>query len=146
VASLLALLALVTLVAKTCRVAHGDETAARPTTEQKRWEPPGENIIMSIEIRRHQQALRQLRRARRHQPRHPDRRTGRAARPVRLRQDHAAAHHRRPGDGRQRARCCSDGEDATGLHVRERKVGFVFQHYALFRHMTCSRTSPSACA
>ena len=28
------------------------------------------------------------------------------------------------------------GEDATGLHVRERQVGFVFQHYALFRHMT----------
>lgn len=28
------------------------------------------------------------------------------------------------------------GEDATGVHVRERRVGFVFQHYALFRHMT----------
>lgn len=28
------------------------------------------------------------------------------------------------------------GEDATGRHVRDRKVGFVFQHYALFRHMT----------
>jgi sulfate transport system ATP-binding protein len=28
------------------------------------------------------------------------------------------------------------GEDATGVHVRERQVGFVFQHYALFRHMT----------
>lgn len=29
-----------------------------------------------------------------------------------------------------------DGEDATRRHARERKVGFVFQHYALFRHMT----------
>lgn len=29
-----------------------------------------------------------------------------------------------------------DGEDASGRHVRERAVGFVFQHYALFRHMT----------
>ena len=29
-----------------------------------------------------------------------------------------------------------DGEDATDTHVRERHVGFVFQHYALFRHMT----------
>jgi len=29
-----------------------------------------------------------------------------------------------------------DGEDVTGLHVRYRRVGFVFQHYALFRHMT----------
>ena len=28
------------------------------------------------------------------------------------------------------------GEDATGRHVRERQVGFVFQHYALFKHMT----------
>jgi sulfate transport system ATP-binding protein len=29
-----------------------------------------------------------------------------------------------------------DGADASGTHVRERQVGFVFQHYALFRHMT----------
>jgi sulfate transport system ATP-binding protein len=28
------------------------------------------------------------------------------------------------------------GEDATGRSVRERNVGFVFQHYALFGHMT----------
>ena len=28
------------------------------------------------------------------------------------------------------------GEDTTDVHVRERGVGFVFQHYALFRHMT----------
>src|SRR5690606_425764 len=29
-----------------------------------------------------------------------------------------------------------DGEDASKTHVRERQVGFVFQHYALFKHMT----------
>jgi sulfate/thiosulfate transport system ATP-binding protein len=29
-----------------------------------------------------------------------------------------------------------DGVEATQRHVQERKVGFVFQHYALFRHMT----------
>ena len=29
-----------------------------------------------------------------------------------------------------------DGEDASDRDVRERQVGFVFQHYALFRHMT----------
>lgn len=29
-----------------------------------------------------------------------------------------------------------DGADATQQHVRERQVGFVFQHYALFKHMT----------
>ena len=28
------------------------------------------------------------------------------------------------------------GEDTTDTHVRERKVGFVFQHYALFQHMS----------
>src|SRR5258706_15926001 len=28
------------------------------------------------------------------------------------------------------------GEDTAAVSVRERKVGFVFQHYALFRHMT----------
>jgi sulfate transport system ATP-binding protein len=29
-----------------------------------------------------------------------------------------------------------DDEDATGQSARDRRVGFVFQHYALFRHMT----------
>lgn len=29
-----------------------------------------------------------------------------------------------------------DGVDASDSHVRERQVGFVFQHYALFKHMT----------
>ncbi|WP_309682887.1 sulfate ABC transporter ATP-binding protein [Polaromonas sp.] len=28
------------------------------------------------------------------------------------------------------------GEDTTELHARQRNVGFVFQHYALFRHMS----------
>ncbi|HEK0657247.1 MAG: sulfate/thiosulfate ABC transporter ATP-binding protein CysA [Proteus mirabilis] len=31
---------------------------------------------------------------------------------------------------------CFAGQDISRLHARERKVGFVFQHYALFRHMT----------
>jgi sulfate/thiosulfate transport system ATP-binding protein len=29
-----------------------------------------------------------------------------------------------------------DGQDATLWPIRDRKVGFVFQHYALFRHMS----------
>jgi sulfate/thiosulfate transport system ATP-binding protein len=29
-----------------------------------------------------------------------------------------------------------DGDDISGRTARERRVGFVFQHYALFRHMT----------
>lgn len=35
-----------------------------------------------------------------------------------------------------RGRILFNGEDTTQSHVRERRVGFVFQHYALFRHMT----------
>jgi sulfate transport system ATP-binding protein len=37
-----------------------------------------------------------------------------------------------PGSGRIRFH----GEDVTDLPVGRRQVGFVFQHYALFRHMT----------
>src|SRR6476660_2963868 len=33
----------------------------------------------------------------------------------------------------------SDGEDITNESARHRKVGFVFQHYALFRHMTVAQ-------
>src|SRR6266536_1199751 len=29
-----------------------------------------------------------------------------------------------------------DGEDATRRSARDRRIGFVFQHYALFRHMS----------
>src|SRR3546814_12257829 len=29
-----------------------------------------------------------------------------------------------------------DQENAVARHVRERQVGFVFQHYALFKHMS----------
>jgi sulfate transport system ATP-binding protein len=41
------------------------------------------------------------------------------------------------------------GQDATGTHARDRNVGFVFQHYALFRHASPSRArsrcSPRCC-
>ncbi len=35
-----------------------------------------------------------------------------------------------------RGRVLFDGVDASRRHVRERGVGFVFQHYALFQHMS----------
>jgi sulfate transport system ATP-binding protein len=38
----------------------------------------------------------------------------------------------RPDSGR----ILFDGEDTTALHPRHRRIGFVFQHYALFKHMT----------
>ncbi|MGJ7458075.1 sulfate/molybdate ABC transporter ATP-binding protein [Halomonas sp. MA07-2] len=34
------------------------------------------------------------------------------------------------------ARILFGERDVTDLHVRDRRIGFVFQHYALFRHMT----------
>ncbi len=35
----------------------------------------------------------------------------------------------------EQGRILFDGEDATALSVQARRAGFVFQHYALFRHM-----------
>src|SRR5690242_20292637 len=32
-----------------------------------------------------------------------------------------------------------DGRDATRLKIQKRRVGFVFQNYALFRHMTVAK-------
>ncbi len=37
------------------------------------------------------------------------------------------------------------GEEQTGKSVQERRFGFVFQHYALFRHMTVSRSGWTTC-
>ena len=36
-----------------------------------------------------------------------------------------------------------DGHDALTRSVGERNVGFVFQHHALFRHMSVSASCPS---
>ncbi|AMP03893.1 sulfate/molybdate ABC transporter ATP-binding protein [Collimonas pratensis] len=39
-------------------------------------------------------------------------------------------------EGQDSGQVLLEGEDASARHVRERQVGFVFQHYALFKHMT----------
>ncbi len=39
-------------------------------------------------------------------------------------------------EGADEGQVAFHGEDMTQVHVRERRVGFVFQHYALFRHMS----------
>ncbi len=39
-------------------------------------------------------------------------------------------------NGRPASSILFHDEDVAGTHVRHRGVGFVFQHYALFRHMT----------
>ena len=124
-ASLLALLALVTLALKSPSSSADARAAPRIGDE-----------YMSIELTRHHQALRQLRRRRRCRPARRNRRAARAARPLRLGQDVAAADHRGPRMRRTQAPSSFHGEDATDKHARERQVGFVFQHYALFGHLT----------
>ncbi len=39
-------------------------------------------------------------------------------------------------EGPDAGRIEEDGQDITNRHARQREVGFVFQHYALFRHMS----------
>ena len=59
-----------------------------------------------------------------------------AAGPLGLGQDHAAADHRRAGNGRRRLGAATKTKTSPAASARDRNVGFVFQHYALFRHMT----------
>ena len=60
----------------------------------------------------------------------------RAARAERRRQVDAAAGDRRPGDARHRAASRSRAATPPRLPAQDRGVGFVFQHYAAFKHLT----------
>ena len=60
----------------------------------------------------------------------------RTARPQRQRQVDAPPRHRGARDGPTPARSILAGEDVTALTPQKRGVGFVFQHYAAFKHMT----------
>ena len=93
---------------------------------------------MSIEVRNISKTLRHVPRPERREPDRQHRRAGRAAGPVRLGQDHAPADHRRAGTARPAAAGRSSSTTRTWptADVGSRQVGFVFQHYALFRHMT----------
>ena len=62
-------------------------------------------------------------------------RARRAARSSGCGQDDAAADHRRPG-GADCGHGAARGRGCDGAERPRRGVGFVFQHYALFRHMT----------
>ena len=64
------------------------------------------------------------------------RRVHRPARPVRLRQDHAAAHHRGAGDAERRPRAHRRSATSPTCAPRERGLAMVFQNYAVFPHMT----------
>ena len=127
VASLLAGLALVTLVLKYVveqRVKRATIAGrARGACDEHRSPQP-------------EQALRRDRRLRQPEPRHPGRRAGRAARARRARARRRCCASSPGSRCPTPARVLFHGEDATDADVRERQVGFVFQHYALFGHMT----------
>ena len=139
------------LAARAAGAGHaGAEDAARMAIAARERALGGlaEEIAMSIEVRRpHQDASAPSRRSTTSASTSRDGRAGRAARPVGLGQDDAAAHHRRPRVARPRRACCFDGEDATDAR-RARAPGRlrVPALRAVPAHDACSRTSPSACA
>ena len=65
-----------------------------------------------------------------------DGRVRRAGRPVRLRQDHRAAHGGRAWSRSPRARSGSATGWSTTCSPRQRDVAMVFQNYALYPHLT----------
>ena len=66
----------------------------------------------------------------------PERLADGAARPERQRQVDAAARDRRARAARLRRGVHLGDEDVTPAGPQQRGVGFVFQHYAAFKHMT----------
>ena len=128
VASLLALLALATLAAK---------SAARVALRAMARGGGAQELRMSIEVRDvSRNASATSRRCSDVSLEVRAGRAGRAARAVGLGQDDAAAHHRRASTSRPRRGAASTARTPRDAGARERRVGFVFQHYALFRHMT----------
>ena len=87
----------------------------------------------------HQQEVRRLRRAGGRLADHPDRAAHRAARAR-----PAAASRRCCGSSPASspptpAPCTIEGNEATHLPPQKRNVGFVFQHYAAFKHMSVAK-------
>ena len=124
VASLLALLALVTLAIKTYIEWQAGRAASQGGASHEH------------RSQGHPQVVRRVQGARWRLARSSQGRADRAARAVGLRKDDAAAHHRRSRACRLRERPACRARTRRHKHVRERQVGFVFQHYALFRHMS----------
>ena len=67
---------------------------------------------------------------------HRRRRVPDPAGPLRLRQEHGARLHRRPGAPERRAPSSSTAATSPGLEPHERNIAMVFQDYALYPHMS----------
>ena len=120
IASLLAMLALITLVAKTILERHLDE---------------GQHSAWRLKSETSSRSSARSRRSTASISRSPTANCWRCSdRRARARPRCCGSS---PGStGPTPARCSFDGEDALARGAGERHVGFVFQHYALFRHMT----------
>ena len=128
VASLLALLALVTLALKSAlEWRHRDELASPPLTCRSAVEHVSKKLFALIP--RSSDVSLTMR----------DRRVRRAARPVGLGQDDLAADPRRPRSAGRRRGAGSASATSPATSQRSRGIGFVFQHYALFGHMTVAQ-------
>ena len=84
----------------------------------------------------HHQDVRRPRPLRRPEPGRAGRRAGGAARARRARARRRCCASSPAWRCPIRAACCSTARTRRNTEVRDRNVGFVFQHYALFRHMT----------
>ena len=92
-----------------------------------------------LEIANLREALRRQPRGARLQPRRRQGRVRLLPRPLRLRQDHDAAHGRRASRPRAPASIRIDGRDVVDLKPNQRNIGMVFQAYALFPNMTVAQ-------
>ena len=89
-----------------------------------------------LQARGHSQDLRHVPGAQGHRARDRARRARLLPRAFGLRQDDAAAHHRRARDAGQPARIVQGGRDISRLPPMQRDYGIVFQSYALFPNLT----------
>ena len=103
------------------------QTAAHPTRSESRHEDPRRHCRKNFD--RFRGAAWRL-------ARHRQRRTGRAARAFRVRARRRCCAWSPGSSCRQRPHLLRRARTPRDMPVRERGVGFVFQHYALFRHMT----------
>ena len=131
VASLLALLALTTLVVKTIVEWRARRQLAESAALGRR-----RTSRMSIEAKKYHQEVRTVRRARQRRSEDSHGRTGGACWGPRAPEKQRCCASSPAWNSPIPARFCFNGEDTTHRNARERRVGFVFQHYALFRHMT----------